>query len=168
MEMMESNFKQKLTKKEFVITMEVSPPDEFDLKSFFPKFDFIKTKRIDALNVTDTARAQGRMSPLAISSLIQNEFHIETIMHIAVRHRNLLSLHSDLMGAHALGIKNISFRVEKNIPRCVAINLKPKSDDNSFNLLKILNQTYNHFDMGIYLTPLEDGEINLLDKIEIY
>ena len=68
----------------------------------------------------------------------------------------------------SLKIKNISFRVEKNIPRCVAINLKPKSDDNSFNLLKILNQTYNHFDMGIYLTPLEDGEINLLDKIEIY
>ena len=64
-------------------------------------------------------------------------------------------------------INNISFKVEKNIPRCVAINLKPNSDDNSFNLLKILKQTYNHFDMGIYLTPLEDGEINLLDKIEI-
>ena len=66
-----------------------------------------------------------------------------------------------------LKINNVSFKVEKNIPRCVAINLKPKSDDNSFNLLKILKQTYNHFDMGIYLTPLEDGEINLLDKIEI-
>ena len=65
-----------------------------------------------------------------------------------------------------LKINNLSFKVEKNIPRCVAINLKPKSDDNSFNLLKILKQTYNHFDMGIYLTPLEDGEINLLDKIE--
>ena len=66
-----------------------------------------------------------------------------------------------------LKINNVTFKVEKNIPRCVAINLKPKSDDNSFNLLKILKQTYNHFDMGIYLTPLEDGEINLLDKIEI-
>ena len=66
-----------------------------------------------------------------------------------------------------LKINNITFKVEKNIPRCVAINLKPKSDDNSFNLLKILKQTYNHFDMGIYLTPLEDGEINLSDKIEI-
>ena len=66
-----------------------------------------------------------------------------------------------------LKINNITFKVEKNIPRCVAINLQPKSDDNSFNLLKILKQTYNHFDMGIYLTPLEDGEINLLDKIEI-
>lgn len=66
-----------------------------------------------------------------------------------------------------LKINKVSFKVEKNIPRCVAINLKPKSDDNSFNLLKILKQTYNHFDMGIYLTPLENGEINLLDKIEI-
>ena len=66
-----------------------------------------------------------------------------------------------------LKINNITFKVERNIPRCVAINLKPKSDDNSFNLLKVLKQTYNHFDMGIYLTPLEDGEINLLDKIEI-
>ena len=66
-----------------------------------------------------------------------------------------------------LKINNVLFKVEKNIPRCVAINLKPKSDDNSFNLLKILKQTYNHFDMGIYLTPLEDGEISLLDKIEI-
>ena len=66
-----------------------------------------------------------------------------------------------------LKINNVSFKVEKNIPRCVAINLKPKSDDNSFNLLKILKQTYNHFDMGVYLTPLEDGEINLFNKIVI-
>ena len=66
-----------------------------------------------------------------------------------------------------LKINKVSFKVEKNIPRCVAINLKPKSDDNSFNLLKILKQTYNHFDIGIYLTPLENVEINLLDKIEI-
>ena len=66
-----------------------------------------------------------------------------------------------------LKINNISFKVEKNIPRCVAINLKPKSDDNSVNLLKILKQTYDHFEMGIYLTPLENGEINLFDKIEI-
>ena len=64
-------------------------------------------------------------------------------------------------------INNVSFKVEKNIPRCVAINLKPKSDDNSVNLLKILKQTYNHFEMGIYLTPLDNGEINLLDNIKI-
>ena len=64
-------------------------------------------------------------------------------------------------------INNVSFKVEKNIPRCVAINLKPKTDDNSFNLLQLLKKNYNHFDMGIYLTALDDGEINIGNKIEL-
>jgi len=64
-------------------------------------------------------------------------------------------------------INNISFKVEKNIPRCVAINLKPATDDNSLNLLQSLKKNYNHFEMGIYLTALDDGEINSGDKVEI-
>ena len=64
-------------------------------------------------------------------------------------------------------INNVSFKVEKNIPRCVAINLKPKTDDNSLNLLTSLKKTYNHFDMGIYLTALNNGKIELENKIEI-
>ncbi len=63
-------------------------------------------------------------------------------------------------------INNISFKVEKNIPRCVAINLKPKTDDNSLKLLKSLKKSYNHYDMGIYLTALDDGKINVGDKVE--
>ena len=62
-------------------------------------------------------------------------------------------------------INNVSFKVEKNIPRCVAINLKPKTDDNSFNLLQLLKKNYNHFDMGVYLTALDDGGINIGDTI---
>ena len=64
-------------------------------------------------------------------------------------------------------INNVSFKVEKNIPRCVAINLKPRTDDNSFNLLQSLKKTYNHFEMGIYLTALNDGKINIGDTINI-
>ena len=64
-------------------------------------------------------------------------------------------------------INNVSFRVEKNIPRCVAINLKPKTDDNSLNLLQSLKKSYNHFDMGIYLVALDDGKIEIGNKIEI-
>ena len=64
-------------------------------------------------------------------------------------------------------INNISFKVEKNIPRCVAINLKPNTDDNSLDLLQSLKKNYNHFDMGIYLTALEDGKIEVGSKIEI-
>jgi uncharacterized protein YcbX len=64
-------------------------------------------------------------------------------------------------------INNISFKVEKNIPRCVAINLKPKTDDNSLNLLQSLKKTYDHFEMGIYLTALSDGEIRIGNKLII-
>jgi uncharacterized protein YcbX len=63
-------------------------------------------------------------------------------------------------------INNINFKVEKNIPRCVAINLKPKTDDNSVDLLQLLKKTYNHFDMGIFLTALEDGEISVGNSIK--
>ena len=64
-------------------------------------------------------------------------------------------------------INNNLFKVEKNIPRCVAINLKPNTDDNSLNLLQSLKKTYNHFDMGIYLTALNDGKINIGDIISV-
>jgi len=64
-------------------------------------------------------------------------------------------------------INDISFKVEKNIPRCVAINLKPNTDDNSLNLLQSLKKTYNHFDMGVYLTALDNGSINIGDNISL-
>ena len=49
----------------------------------------------------------------------------------------------------------------------MAINLKPKTDDNSLNLLQSLKKTYNHFDMGVYLHALEDGKVDLGNKIEL-
>jgi len=63
-------------------------------------------------------------------------------------------------------INNVSFKVEKNIPRCVAINIKPETDDSSLNLLQSLKKTYNHFDMGVYLTALDKGKISVGDKLE--
>tara|TARA_B100000900_G_scaffold142733_1_gene121016 strand:+ start:2871 stop:3656 length:786 start_codon:yes stop_codon:yes gene_type:complete len=62
-------------------------------------------------------------------------------------------------------INNVSFKVEKKIPRCVAINLKPNSDNNSLNLLQSLKKTYNHFNMGVYLTAMSEGEIVIGDKL---
>ena len=62
-------------------------------------------------------------------------------------------------------INGVSFKVERNIPRCVAINLKPTTHDNSLNLLQSLKKTYNHFDMGVYLSPLDNGEISIGNEL---
>ena len=66
-----------------------------------------------------------------------------------------------------ININHTTFKVEKNIPRCVAINLKPGTDDNGLNLLQSLKKNYNHFDMGIYLRSLNDGEVKVGNTIEI-
>ena len=64
-------------------------------------------------------------------------------------------------------INNVLFKVERNIPRCVAINLKPKTDKSDLNLLQSLKEAYNHFDMGIYLRSLNDGKIKVGNAIKI-
>ncbi len=46
-------------------------------------------------------------------------------------------------------------------------NLEPNSDDNSLNLLQSLKKNYNHFDMGLYLTALDDGQVNIGDNVSI-
>jgi homocysteine S-methyltransferase len=67
----------------------------------------LKRYGVDAINVTDGARARLRMNPVVLSYLIQRETGVEAMMHLTTRDRNMLGLQSDLMGAHALGIRNI-------------------------------------------------------------
>lgn len=64
-------------------------------------------------------------------------------------------------------INNAMFKVIDNISRCSATNLQPNTDNVTINLPKFLNKHYNHIDMGIYLIPLNDGQINIEDKIII-
>jgi methionine synthase / methylenetetrahydrofolate reductase(NADPH) len=104
----------KLAAGEFVVTTELSPPRGFDITGTLEKLRPV-LGHLTAVNVADSPRAQGRMSALATCSLIQSRLGIETIMHQAIRHRNLLALHSDLLGAHALGVRNV-FTVMGDIP----------------------------------------------------
>jgi homocysteine S-methyltransferase len=62
---------------------------------------------VDAINVADGPRASARMSAQALCVLLQNEVGIDTILHYTCRDRNLLGMQSDLLGAHALGLRNI-------------------------------------------------------------
>ncbi|MCH7705570.1 MAG: bifunctional homocysteine S-methyltransferase/methylenetetrahydrofolate reductase, partial [Chloroflexi bacterium] len=98
---------QKLGKR-FVVTVEVHPPRGFDVSETLEKLrDLLRMTNVDAFNATDIPLAQGRMSALAMSTLLQTRLGVEAIMHIATRYRNLIALHSDLLGAHALGVRNV-------------------------------------------------------------
>ena len=66
-----------------------------------------------------------------------------------------------------LSINDIKFIVIKEIPRCSATNIKPKTSDINLNIPLNLKKIYNHINLGIYLDPLNDGKINKGDLIKI-
>lgn len=62
---------------------------------------------VDAINIPDGPRASARMSALALASILQGQVGIETVLHFACRDRNVIGMQSDLLGAWALGLRNI-------------------------------------------------------------
>ncbi len=100
------NLQEKLKNGKFVYTLELDPPLNLDIEHLLIK---IKTylNNADAVNITDCPLASLRMSPIALSHIIQEQLNLETIFHITCRDRNLLALKAELLGAHALGVKNI-------------------------------------------------------------
>ncbi len=101
-----SEFAKKLGRK-FVTTVELDIPRGLDISSVLEGARSCKENGIDAVNITDGARARIRMSSIAISHLIQKEVGIEAITHLTTRDRNMIGLQAELLGAHALGLRNI-------------------------------------------------------------
>jgi len=97
----------KLARGEFVTMVEIVPPKGIDIKKEIEGARFLKSVGVDAVNVPDSPRASARMSNQALSLLIQREVGIETILHYTCRDRNVLGIQSDLLGAAAVGIRNL-------------------------------------------------------------
>lgn len=97
---------QKLGKK-FVVTVELDLPRGLNVGKILQGAKSLKIRGADLIDISDGARARLRMNPLSISTLIQNQVGIEVMMHFACRDRNLLAVQADLLGAHALGVRNI-------------------------------------------------------------
>ncbi len=97
----------KLARGEFVTMVEIVPPKGTDIVKELEGARFLKSVGVDAVNIPDSPRASARMGNQALSLLIQREAGIETILHYTCRDRNVLCIQSDLLGAAAVGIKNL-------------------------------------------------------------
>ncbi len=93
--------------KERVITVELDLPRGLRIQKVIESARLLKEHGVHLIDISDGARARLRMSVIATSHLIQREAGIEVMMHFACRDRNLLAIQSDLLGAHALGIRNV-------------------------------------------------------------
>jgi methionine synthase / methylenetetrahydrofolate reductase (NADH) len=97
----------KLARGEFATMVEIVPPKGTDIRKEIEGARFVKSVGVDAVNIPDSPRASARMSNQALSLLIQREVGIEAVLHYTCRDRNVLGIQSDLLGAAAVGIKNL-------------------------------------------------------------
>ena len=102
-----SNLSKKLKSGQQVVLVEMVPPRSTDISKPLEGAKLLKESNIDAINIPDGPRATARMTGLALAVLLQNQVGIETVLHYTCRDRNLLGMQSDLLGAAAMGVRNI-------------------------------------------------------------
>ncbi len=130
---------------------------------------------IDVINIPDGPRASARMSALSLAIQIQQEVGIETVLHFACRDRNVIGMQSDLLGAYAMGIRNILAITGDppklgNYPDATAV-----FDVDAIGLVNILNRlnhgldiagnpigTPSGFHIGVGVNP---GAINMEEEL---
>ncbi len=92
---------------EFVTTVELVPPRGTDLRKALHAAQQLREAGVDAINLPEGPRALSRMGAPFLSKIIQDEIGIEAVTHYTCRDRNLLGIISDLLGMHAMGIRNL-------------------------------------------------------------
>src|SRR5213075_2827616 len=92
---------------EFLTMVEIVPPKGTDIAKELEGARFLKSVGVDGINIPDSPRASARMSNQALSTLLQQQAAIEAILHYTCRDRNVLCIQSDLLGAAAVGIRNL-------------------------------------------------------------
>ena len=132
----------KLANGDFVVAVEMEPPRSFDVGKLVAAAETLASAGTDAIDVDDSPMAKMRMSAWAACRLIQ-ERGIETVLHFPTRGRNLLRLQGDLLGAAALGIRNLFVCVGDP----VTIGDYPQGSNNvdvtATGLLALVNQGFN-------------------------
>src|SRR5215471_6514195 len=102
-----SNWARKIANGEFVTTVEVLPPKGCSPSKTLEAIRLLKDAGVDGVNTPDGPRAQTRMGAMATAVMVQKEIGIEPVLHYCCRDRNLLGMMSDLLGAAALGLRNL-------------------------------------------------------------
>jgi len=171
-----SRLSTKLVRGEFVTLAELVSP-----RGVSPVKEITKARRlhqfgIDAINIPDGPRASARMSALAMAAIIQRDIGIEAVLHFACRDRNVIGMQSDLLGAWALGLRNVLAITGDppklgNYPNATAV-----FDVDAIGLTNVINRL-NHgldlagnpigdptgFSIGVGVNP---GAINLEEELK--
>ena len=132
----------------FAVSVEMDPPRGADASRFLDRARELADAGIRFVNVADGPRASARMSAIAFSALVERDGRVETILHYQCRDRNLIGIQADLLGAHALGIRNL-LAVTGDPPKLGDYpHATPVFDVDSVGLVRILDGLNRGLDLA--------------------
>jgi len=138
----------------FAISVELTPPRGIDPSRMLAGARLLKEAGVDYANVTDSAMARLRMGVMSCAALVQQQVGLEAIAHFTCRDRNVMAIQSELIGAHALGIRNI-LALRGDPPRVGDYpNATPVWDVNAVGLITVIANLNRGLDANE--TPIGD------------
>ena len=152
-----TRFRQALDARDFLVTAEVAPPKGTNPSHMLQMACLLKPY-VHSVNITDGSRAVMRMSSL-VSALLLLDNGIEPIYQVACRDRNAIALQADLLGAHALGIRNVLALTGDPVKAGDHPDSKAVFELESVRLLQLITKLNAGFDWTDH--ALTDGETDL-------
>jgi homocysteine S-methyltransferase len=143
-----SQLGRKLAEGKFVAFVEILPPRGVDATREIEGARSCAQRGIDCINVPDGPRASARMSAQITCHLIQRQAGIETVNHFCCRDRNILGIQSELLGTHAMGVRNL-ICITGDPPRMGSYpDATAVFDVDAIGLVNIVNNLNHGLDIG--------------------
>jgi methionine synthase / methylenetetrahydrofolate reductase (NADH) len=102
-----SKLGKKLADKQFIKIVEMIPPKGHDFAAAIEEAKYLQSHEVDAINIPDAPRSSARMNAISLAILLEKSTEIESLAHYTCGDRNLLGMQADLLGAYALGLRNL-------------------------------------------------------------
>jgi homocysteine S-methyltransferase len=142
-----SQLAKALAQGRFVTIVQLTPPKGFVGDAMVDSARALKAHGVDVVHIPDGLRG-ARMSALSLAVLMQQRARVETILQYSCRDRNLLGMQSDLLGAHAMGVRNLMIvtgdaRMVGDYPDATAV-----FDVDSIGLTNVVSRLNHGLDIG--------------------
>ena len=143
-----SRFAAALALGRFVVGIELVPPRGLACTEAIEQARTLSKRLVDVLTILDGPHTGTRMSALSLAVLVQQQAGIETMLQYSCRDKNLLGIQSDLLGAHAMGVRNLlgitgDVRLLGEIPDATAV-----FDIDSIGLTNVVTRLNHGLDVG--------------------
>ena len=141
------SLKDKLSSSSGAMILEVSPPKGLNIEEIIAELKPL-LERLDAISIPENPRGRARMDPLAFGHILQEKTGEEVILHITCRDKNIIALQSELLGAYALGMKNLLLLTGDPPSLGDYPSAKAVFDVTSEGLISIANRMREGFDLS--------------------